>query len=64
MTKAAAARAKENGEQLIVKNRRASFDYDIAEKYEAGVALVGSEVKSMRDGKCDIVDAFASVDGG
>jgi SsrA-binding protein len=64
MTKANAAKAKENGEQLIVKNRRATFDYDIADRYEGGIVLAGSEVKSMRDGKCDIVDAFASVDGG
>jgi SsrA-binding protein len=63
MTKTNAAKAKENGEQLIVKNRRATFDYDIAERYEAGLVLAGSEVKSMRDGRCDIVDAYASVDG-
>jgi SsrA-binding protein len=63
MTKANAAKAKDTGEQLIVKNRRATFDYDIADRYEAGVVLAGSEVKSMRDGRCDIVDAYASVDG-
>jgi len=51
-------------ESLIVKNRRASFDYEIEETYEGGLALVGSEVKSMRLGKVDIVDAYASVDRG
>jgi len=55
---------KTEGEQLIVKNRRATFDYEISEKYEGGLALVGSEVKSMRDGKVDLVDAYASVDNG
>ena len=52
------------GETLIVKNRRAFFDYDIEEKFEGGLALLGSEVKSMRTGKVDVVDAFASVDHG
>ncbi|MGO8998387.1 MAG: SsrA-binding protein SmpB [Polyangiaceae bacterium] len=51
-------------EKLIVKNRRAFFDYFIEDQYEGGLVLVGSEVKSMRAGHVDIVDAFASVDGG
>ena len=55
---------KTDGEQLIVKNRRATFDYAIDEKYEGGLVLVGSEVKSMRLGTVDIVDAYASVDSG
>ncbi len=49
---------------FVVKNRRALFDYDIEERYEAGLCLVGSEVKSMRDGKVDVTDAYASVDKG
>ena len=49
---------------VIVKNRRAFFDYDIQERYEAGLALVGSEVKAMRAGKVDISDAYVSVEGG
>ncbi len=53
---------KTSGEQLIVKNRRATFDYAIDEKFEGGLVLLGSEVKSMRDGKVDLVDAYASVD--
>jgi len=52
------------GEKLIVKNRRAFFDYDIEERFEGGLALVGSEVKAMRAGKVEVVDAFASVDNG
>jgi SsrA-binding protein len=55
---------KTEGEQLIVKNRRATFDYAIDEKYEGGLVLVGSEVKSMRLGTVDLVDAYASVDRG
>jgi SsrA-binding protein len=53
---------RDKSEKLIVKNRRATFDYSIEEHYEGGLVLVGSEVKSMRAGKVDVVDAFASVD--
>ncbi len=56
------ASKRSDGEQLIVKNRRATFDYEIDERFEGGLVLVGSEVKSMRDGKVDLVDAYASVD--
>ncbi len=52
------------GEQLIVKNRRALFDYDVGDRYEAGMALVGSEVKSMRGGKVDVSDAYIVVENG
>ncbi len=52
------------GEQLVVKNRRATFDYDVSERYEAGLALTGSEVKSMRAGKVDVSDAYVAVERG
>jgi SsrA-binding protein len=52
------------GEELVVKNRRAFYDYEIEERYEAGIALAGSEVKSMRAGKVDVSDAYVSVDRG
>lgn len=51
-------------EKVIVVNRRATFDYHIEEKFEVGMVLVGSEVKSLRDQKVEIVDAFASVENG
>jgi SsrA-binding protein len=54
----------EQRDSVIVKNRRAFFDYDIKERYEAGLALVGSEVKSMRAGKVDVSDAYISVERG
>ena len=53
-----------DGEKLIVKNKRATFDYAIEEHFEGGLMLLGSEVKSMRAGKVDLVDAYASVDRG
>lgn len=51
-------------DKVIVVNRRATFDYHIEEKFECGMILVGSEVKSMRDQKVEIVDAFAAVENG
>ncbi len=55
---------KGRSSDLIAKNRRAQFDYDIEERYEAGIVLVGSEVKSLLNGKVDLVDAYASVTAG
>ena len=48
------------GEKLIVNNRRAFFNYAVDERYEGGLVLVGSEVKSMRAGKVDMADAYAA----
>lgn len=48
----------------IVINRRATFDYAVEDRYEAGIVLVGSEVKSLRQGKCDIVDAYGQIERG
>ncbi|HEY6461608.1 MAG TPA: SsrA-binding protein SmpB [Polyangiaceae bacterium] len=56
--------AKPGADQLIVKNRRATFDYDISDRYEAGISLVGSEVKSMRAGKVDVTDAYVAIERG
>src|SRR5882762_4257870 len=53
---------KEDGEKVLVKNRRATFDYHLEDRFEAGMVLVGSEVKSMRAGTVDITDAWASVE--
>ena len=58
------ARDKPDGEKLIVKNRRAFFDYAVGDRYEGGLVLVGSEVKSMRAGKVDLVDAYAAEESG
>ncbi|QKT08013.1 SsrA-binding protein SmpB [Gordonia sp. X0973] len=55
---------KEKGRKAIATNRKARHNYTILETYEAGVALLGTEVKSLRDGKASLVDAFATVDDG
>ena len=61
--KAKAAEAKESIKP-IATNRRARFDYEILETFEAGIALVGSEVKSLRAAKADLKDAYAMVERG
>jgi SsrA-binding protein len=58
------ASSKEPTERLIARNRRASFDYELEDTWEAGIVLVGAEVKSLRDGKVEMVDAWATVEGG
>lgn len=52
------------GVKLISENRRALMRYTIDERIEVGVVLVGSEVKSLRDGKMELGDAYAMVHGG
>ena len=58
------ARASEGGERNVATNRRARFDYEILERLEAGLVLNGSEVKSLRQGRASLSEAFARVDGG
>jgi SsrA-binding protein len=55
---------REQGRKVIATNRKARHDYSILDTYEAGVALVGTEVKSLRLGRASLVDAFATVDDG
>jgi len=50
--------------KIVASNRKARHDYSILDVFEAGVALVGTEVKSLREGKASLVDAFATVDDG
>ena len=48
----------------IVTNRKAHHDYHILEKYEAGIELTGSEVKSLRDGKANLLGSHIRIEGG
>ena len=54
----------EDRKRVIVENRRAYHDYEIIETYEAGIVLVGSEVKSIREGRVSIQEAYADVEDG
>jgi SsrA-binding protein len=56
--------AKERGQKAIASNRKARHDYEILDTYEAGIVLVGTEVKSLRLGRASLVDSFATVDDG
>ncbi len=51
------------GERLVATNRRARFDYTIEDTWEAGIALTGSEVKSIREGNVNLSDAYAMPKG-
>ena len=50
-------------DRVVAQNRRASHDYFILETYEAGLALTGTEVKSLRQGKASLAEAYATVEG-
>lgn len=56
--------AKESGSRLIANNKKAYHDYFIEDTYEAGIELAGTEVKSMRMGKCSIKESFIQIEHG
>ncbi|MFQ7290033.1 MAG: SsrA-binding protein SmpB [Lacrimispora saccharolytica] len=56
--------AKEKESRLIANNKKAYHDYFIEDKYEAGIALAGTEVKSLRMGKCSIKESFLRIENG
>ncbi len=55
---------REKGRKVVASNRKARHDYAILDTFEAGIALTGTEVKSLRAGRASLVDAFAQVDNG
>ena len=59
-----AKKKKNQDRSVLATNRRARHDYHILETYECGIVLVGTEIKSLREGKVSIADAFATVDEG
>ena len=58
------AKKPDDGRKLIAENRRARFDYMIEDTIEVGIQLVGSEVKSLRQGRANIAESYASTDRG
>ncbi|MEG1458268.1 MAG: SsrA-binding protein SmpB [Acetivibrio sp.] len=50
------------GKKLIANNKKARFDYFIEDSYEAGISLVGTEVKSLRMGKCSVKESFIRIE--
>ena len=56
--------SKPNPPKVIARNRRARHDYEVMDTFEAGIALLGPEVKSLREGRANLGDAYAVVRGG
>ncbi|MBI2082010.1 MAG: SsrA-binding protein SmpB [Deltaproteobacteria bacterium] len=56
--------SKSTGHKIVADNRKAGFRYFFLERYEAGIALTGSEVKSLRDGKANLGDSYVVHQGG
>jgi SsrA-binding protein len=56
--------AKETGRKLIAQNKKARHDYHLEDVYEAGLVLMGTEVKSLRAGRASLVDAYARIKDG
>jgi SsrA-binding protein len=56
--------AREEAQKYIAENRKAFHDYHIIETFEAGIVLVGTEVKSIREGSANLRDSFARLEGG
>jgi SsrA-binding protein len=63
MSKSSAKAKAAEGVKLVASNRKAHFDFQIEDKYEAGLALTGSEVKSLRAGNVSLSDAYAQPKG-
>ena len=55
---------REKAQRLIAENRKARHDYHILDTWEAGIALLGTEVKAIREGRVNLRDSFARVDNG
>jgi SsrA-binding protein len=58
------AKEKDDGVKIVATNRKAFHDYHVEDKLETGIALKGTEVKSLRAGLVNLKDSYASVDGG
>jgi SsrA-binding protein len=58
------AEKKQRPQKVVADNRRARFNYEIGEVFEAGIALMGSEVKSLRQGRATIAEAYADTRAG
>jgi SsrA-binding protein len=52
------------GDQVVITNRKARHEYFVLESYEAGIVLAGAEVKSIRNGRANLQDAYARIDDG
>ena len=58
------SKTKDPARRFVAENRKARYNYEILETFEAGIALQGSEVKSLREGKANIAESYASAEKG
>jgi SsrA-binding protein len=58
------AKSEDEAFKIVARNRRARFEFDLIEKVEAGIALTGTEVKSLRNGKASLEEAYAGISEG
>ncbi len=63
-SKKGGAKKSTDGGKVVAENRRARHEYDILETFEAGLVLLGTEVKSLREGRANIAEAYVSPEGG
>ncbi|HKO90767.1 MAG TPA: SsrA-binding protein SmpB [Polyangiaceae bacterium] len=61
MAKASAKKPDKKGDRLIAQNRRASYEFELGKSFEAGLVLVGSEARALREGPADISEAWVEV---
>ncbi len=54
----------QSGRRVVAENRKARFNYEIMDTFEAGLVLTGTEVKSLREGKANIAESYATEEGG
>jgi len=52
------------GDQLVITNRKARYDYSVLDSWECGIVLEGAEVKSIREGRANLLDSYARLDDG
>ena len=64
LSKSARKAKAQSGEKVVATNRRALHDYEVIDKFEAGIVLLGPEVKSLRDAKVNLGDAYAYIGRG
>ncbi len=50
--------------KLVARNKKAEYEYELYDRFEAGLSLVGTEVKSLRAGRCSLTGAFVRIEGG
>ncbi len=63
-SKSGGAKKTKDGGKLVAENRRARYDYEITDTLEAGLVLVGTEVKSLREGRANIAESYVAPEGG